>query len=501
MFPHTWRQHWSLEEDPFVQEDADRDPILARVPRTAVHSSFDRLFGSPGTPSPGVVFGEKGSGKSSLRIAMGRRLAGGTAFAVEYVDFDGFLTEARKADRLPPDGARTARRVVERFGAADHVDAILSLAVTRLAGGILAGEYGADLRPLSSKSRVTLMALAALYHRSDERGRDEVERGLAKRLGLRSARPALRSAGRVAFTLAAVAVAAVPEAGVVGVELPFDPGAAAPWRWAGAAILAATWAFHLAVAWLEQRTARRATRAVRVVPRDPDPLAQLLGRVGASTRRDLALPDGASLGSRLLLLKRFIRILADLGHDSLHVLMDRIDEASMLQGRPELMQPFVASLLEHRLLQFEGLALKLFLPIELARLYLGASPEELKSMRLDKANSIPELRWGGQELAEIAAERLRAVRAPDAPPDAPGGRLQDFLDPAIDEGQLREALGALGTPRLAIGFLGSLLSEHARELEDDLPEGDPGWRVPRRRFDVVHAAWVDRARGLRRALN
>lgn len=48
MFPHTWRQHWSLEEDPFVQEDADRDPILARVPRTAVHSSFDRLFGSPG---------------------------------------------------------------------------------------------------------------------------------------------------------------------------------------------------------------------------------------------------------------------------------------------------------------------------------------------------------------------------------------------------------------------------------------------------------------------
>ncbi|MEC8494302.1 MAG: hypothetical protein VXZ39_05230, partial [Planctomycetota bacterium] len=61
MFPHTWRRHWSLDEDPFVQEDADKDPVLRRVPAEAVHSSFDRLYGSVEAPGPGVVFGEKGS--------------------------------------------------------------------------------------------------------------------------------------------------------------------------------------------------------------------------------------------------------------------------------------------------------------------------------------------------------------------------------------------------------------------------------------------------------
>ncbi|MEE2938767.1 MAG: hypothetical protein VX460_00140, partial [Planctomycetota bacterium] len=83
MFPHTWRHHWSLDEDPFVQEDADKDPVLRRVPAEAVHSSFDRLYGSVEAPGPGVVFGEKGSGKSSLRLAMKRRLDEESAFVVE----------------------------------------------------------------------------------------------------------------------------------------------------------------------------------------------------------------------------------------------------------------------------------------------------------------------------------------------------------------------------------------------------------------------------------
>ena len=181
--------------------------------------------------------------------------------------------------------------------------------------------------------------------------------------------------------------------------------------------------------------------------------------------------------------------------------MDRIDEATILSGRAELMRPFIESLLEHRLLQFEGLALKLFLPIELSRLYLGASTEELKSMRLDKANSIPELRWSGQELAEVATQRLRAVRPEGTPLEQPGARLVDFFEDEVGEKDIREALGELGTPRLAFGFLGALFADHARELDDDLAEESPEWRIPRRRFEIMRASWLDRARGLRRALN
>ena len=183
------------------------------------------------------------------------------------------------------------------------------------------------------------------------------------------------------------------------------------------------------------------------------------------------------------------------------MLMDRVDEATMLSGRADLMRPFVEPLLEHRLLQFEGLALKLFLPIELSRLYLGASPEELKNMRLDKANTIPELRWTGQELAQVATQRLVAVRDGGADVGSPGSSLRDYFDAEITEDELRGTLAELGTPRLAFGFLGAVLAEHARDLADGLDLESPEWRVPRRRFDLLRASWLDRARGLRRVLN
>ena len=100
MFAHTWRRHWGLDEDPFVQEDADKDPVLARVPLEAVHSSFDRLYGSPDTPGPGIVFGEKGSGKSGLRLAMRRRLEAEAAQTAGKFDDEvvAFTIKTRKGD-------------------------------------------------------------------------------------------------------------------------------------------------------------------------------------------------------------------------------------------------------------------------------------------------------------------------------------------------------------------------------------------------------------------
>ncbi len=504
MFPHTWRHHWALDEDPFVQEDADKDPVLARVPLEAVHSSFDRLYGTPDSPAPGIVFGEKGSGKSSLRLAMKRRLAGESAFVVEYMEFDSFLTEARKADRLPPSGPKTPRRIVERFTLADHIDAMLSLGVTKLSEEILSGQRpGAPA--LAKKHKATLVALAGLYYRSDDRSGDDVDRGLRKALKLRSAKPFGQNLLRFGLTALGLGLAAVPFVDSIGIDaakhLGVEDTENSLWWMVGGAVLAATWGSHLVSKLITRRSAGAATRAVRVVPRDPDPLANLLERMPRSICRDLALPEGSSVGTRLVLLQRFISLLKELGSPSFYVLMDRIDEATVLSGRADLMRPFVESLLEHRVLQFEGLALKLFLPIELSRLYLGASPEELKSMRLDKANSVPELRWSGQELSEVAAQRLRAVRPEGTPKDQAGGRLSDFFDEEVGDGQIRVALGELGTPRLAFGFLGAMFADQARELDDDLDPESPDWRIPKRRFDILHASWLDRARGLRRALN
>ena len=103
MFLTTWRQHWALEKDPFACEDADKDLVLDEMTETAVHSAFDRVYGDPSSPAPGIVFGEKGSGKSGMRIAMRRRLealtrpAGDRILTSEYVDFDVYLERFRCA--------------------------------------------------------------------------------------------------------------------------------------------------------------------------------------------------------------------------------------------------------------------------------------------------------------------------------------------------------------------------------------------------------------------
>lgn len=503
MFPHTWRHHWALDEDPFVQEDADKDTVLARVPKEAVHSSFDRLYGSTDAPGPGIVFGEKGSGKSSLRLAMKRRLKedeGTGAFVIEYIEFDSFLTEARKADRLPPNGPKTPRRVVERFLLADHIDAMLSLGVTKLSDEVASGKHP-SAAAMSAKHKASLVALTGLYYRSDEQSGEEIDRDLRKALKQPTGRSFLKKLALGVGLIAGVLVGAAALADSFGIGLPFDIEELGQWRVTSGILLAVTGFCAWVPQLVAQRSAARATKSIRVVPRDPDPLTALLLRLPSSVRRDLALPEGPAVGTRLVLLQRFIAILGDLNYRSFWVLMDRIDEATVLSGQAELMRPFVESLLEHRLLQFEGLALKLFLPIELSRLYLGASPDALKSMRLDKASSIPELRWTGQELAQVAAQRLRAVRPEGTPLEHVGARLMDFFDDDVQEADVREALSELGTPRLAFGFLGALMAEHARDLSDDLLEDDAAWRIPQRRFEILKASWVDRARSLRRALN
>ena len=122
MFAETWRKHWGLIEDPFAHEDADKDPVLGKVEAAAVHSSFDRIYGSPETPGPGIVFGEKGSGKSGLRLALERRVREHNedqphdrVFLVEYTDFDYFLEHCRQSLKLPPTGTKSLPKLLERF--------------------------------------------------------------------------------------------------------------------------------------------------------------------------------------------------------------------------------------------------------------------------------------------------------------------------------------------------------------------------------------------------
>lgn len=503
MFLETWRQHWGLKDAPFVHEDADKDPVLERMDSMAVHSSFDRLFGEPTAPVPGVVFGEKGSGKSGLRLAMLRALqkhntenGGRGAFIVQYIDFDPMLEELRRSEGIDAGGKRTREKVLDRLTRADHLDAILGLATTQIVQQLTADRRLA--RGLDRRRRRDAMHLAALYHRSEDRTREEALSALGKNIGSFGGGQWLRRTLMFVLTVMGLAIGLGPHLGFLGA--PFDEitaEGASNWYLAGGALLAGTWVVVGFLRLSLRHLAGKATRSIRVVNGDAKVLAAALDRAGRAARRELPLP--LSKGDeevRFRLLRRLIGVLKGMGSDSMFVLIDRVDESALLAGDAEAMQQFIEPLLQHKLLQLEDVALKMFLPIELSRLSLGARPDDLKRMRLDKANVVDELRWSGQELLEIANQRLRASSTDSASP-----RLVEFLDGDLAESDLREAFQDLGTPRVCFGFLGALMAEHARELPEELDEGDPAWRIPRGRFEVQRAAWSDRARVLRRNLN
>jgi len=499
MFAQTWRNHWGLTEDPFAHEDADKDPVLARVDAQAVHSCFDRVHGQPGIPGPAVIFGEKGSGKSGLRLSIQRRIAmynednpTARVLEVEYSEFDGFLEGFRQSGGLAADTHQSAPELVSRFGLADHLDSILSVAVTTLVDRLLAQRKRP--RKLSKKHKLDLLLLTATYYNSKLGSTRDALTGLRSRLRYRSSRHSLRKTATLALALGGVGVALVPIWNELAIGPTFEHGKSSLWFAGGAALLAGTGIWTMLERSRLRRMTQRAARSVRVLQRDPTTLVEVLQMISAHEREEVVLPIEANEATRYDLLQSFLSALDGLGYTGLYVLVDRVDESVILAGKEDLTRAFVESLLDHKLLQHPGLGLKLFLPVELSRMYMGASPEELKRMRLDKSNTVQELRWTGQELYEIANQRLRAAGA--TTPD-----LEVFLGDDLDGIELREALHELGTPRHAFGFLSALFSEFARNLPEDLDPDASEWRIPRNHFDLVFAAWGDRARVLRRALN
>lgn len=505
MFADLWREHWGLKEEPFVHEDADKDPVLARLHSAAVHSSFDRLFGDPASPVPGVVFGEKGSGKSGLRRTMQRRLLtyndahpDARALIVEYIDFDPFLESLRRSLGLSTGNKKSANKLVDNVQRSDHLDAMLSLAVTKYCDRLM--QNGAEAKRLDKKKRRDLVTLGHLYYRSDEQTRGEAMAALQKSLGWFSGRPMMLQFLRTILTMVGLVLLVLPHLGVLGAVIDrFEDWTVSYPTLShvlGAVLVAGTWLWTWGTGLVLHGKARRTVHAIRVVPGTARPLAKFLAALPPATRSEIALPQSVEEESRFLLLKRFLGVLRGAGFASMFVLVDRVDESTFLEGKADHMHRFIEPLLEHKLLQFEGLGLKMFLPIELSRLTVHASTDELKRMRLDKANTVQELMWTGQELLGIANQRIAAASHGEAK-----ATLKDFFSEEVSENDLREALHAMGTPRLCFGFLGALFSEHARDLPEDLEADDARWRIPQRLFDIQRAAWADRARTLRRNLN
>ncbi|MEQ8837345.1 MAG: hypothetical protein RID07_11125, partial [Lacipirellulaceae bacterium] len=181
---HDLLEHHGLSANPFADEDAQTDPVFQGRCRTSVfHPNWDKIYGDPTSPATSIVFGEKGAGKTAMRLQIVSQIrehnqsdAASKLFVIEYDDFNPFLD--RFADRLSSRKRRQPEKVLAEWKLWDHMDSILSLGVTDVVDSVLGsrrnGNNGQDAnllpddvaKRLDRFQKRDLLLLAACYDNS-----------------------------------------------------------------------------------------------------------------------------------------------------------------------------------------------------------------------------------------------------------------------------------------------------------------------------------------------
>ena len=258
------------------------------------------------------------------------------------------------------------------------------------------------------------------------------------------------------------------------------------WPWFLGVVLAGWvyWAWRLARA---EWYASAIRGGLRVLSRDPSALRwELLWfRPGELAGQPLPTANRAGSEVRYELLRKFQSVLQKLGYQGIVVLVDRVDEPQLIKGDPRLMRALIWPIMDNKFLRHPGVGLKLLLPIELAYYLEKEDKEFYDRARPDKLNLIKPLRWTGPSLYDLASDRLRACVTHSINPSQNGEpRLRQFVDEAVSDDALKDALGHLRTPRQLFKFLHRLLEEHCHRHTDD----NPRWSIDHDTFRTVYSA-------------
>jgi len=476
-------EHHGIAENPFADEDAQTDLIFkGHCITTTYHPTWDKVYGNPAEPATAIVFGEKGAGKTALRLQMVRHLANynadhpqGRVFVVQYDDFNPYLDRFR--ERFSG-RKRRVDRVLGEWELWDHMDAILSLGATQLVDRILEVKQAShpaalDTQPLPlaaldrNQARDVLL-LAACYDQSTAESPEVRWKRLRRKLKFPVWRSKWDIAVGVAVTLAVVALIAW----------------LGEWRW-----LAGIWPYlAVAAGWTPRLwrmlawhwRARRIARSTRVLQQNVGILRRLLMRFPGRQIVGQPLPEFRRTDDRYKLLAKLQDVLRSLGFVGIVVLVDRVDEPFLINGSADLMRAMLWPMLDNKFLKHPGLGLKLLLPVELSY-YIDREDRDFhQRARLDKQNLVRSMEWTGQSLYDLAEARLQACAAPGQTP-----RLTDLFAESIDQHRLVDALGALRVPRHLFKFLYRLFVTHTNAHTDD----HPAWRVSGETFESVLALY------------
>ncbi|MEZ6061269.1 MAG: hypothetical protein R3C19_13065 [Planctomycetaceae bacterium] len=170
-------EHHGVQYNPFSQEDAQSDHIFQdHCAHTIYHPAWDKILGDCSNPGTSIVFGEKGSGKTAIRLQLINSLRRHNhdnpqdrAFVISYDDLNPFLDTFR--DRLHG-RKRQPDHCLQHWRLWDHMDALLTLSTRRLCS-VVADEYTTDsdidisqLKGLPRLRKRDLLMLAAFYDQS-----------------------------------------------------------------------------------------------------------------------------------------------------------------------------------------------------------------------------------------------------------------------------------------------------------------------------------------------
>ncbi len=475
---HDLLAHHGIVANPFADEDAQTDPVFQGRCRTSTfHPQWDKIYGDPTSPATSIVFGEKGAGKTALRLQMAAQIedhnaknSGGRLFIIEYDDFNPFLD--RFADRLSSRKRRNPAKVLSEWKLWDHMDAILSLGVTSVVDRLLEASQPSGLAsntlPIDAAKRLDrfqkrdLLLLAACYDNSLTETFQSRWHRLRRKIGYWPWQNwAIRLLG-VVVTAATLGVIAYNRQWTWFTTV---------WPWL---IMALGWAPWIAqmVRWVPQ--AWGVSRNMRSVNREGHPLRQVLMHFSARDINGQPLPGKERTDDRYELLYKFQSLLKAFGFSGIIVLVDRVDEPHLMNGSLDNMKGLVWSMLDNKFLKQPGLGLKLLLPIELAGYVEKEDRDFYQRARLDKQNMVPSLEWTGQSLYDLANARVAACGARGATP-----QLRDLFDDSITDTRLVDAFASLRVPRHLFKFLYRTLAAHCQQYVDTAPQ----WRVSPTTFE------------------
>jgi len=473
--------HHGIAANPFADEDAQTDLVFkGACIRKTYHPAWDKIYGNPAEPATSVVFGEKGSGKTALRLQIARHLTDHNAdnpehqtLVIAYDDFNPFLDRFR--DRFF--GRRKPERLVKQWRLWDHMDAILALGVTQLLDRILevkdarhaaARDEPLPLERLEPPRVRDVMLLAACYDQSPAENLVHRCRRLRKRLKFFHWFSMWDWAVGVGVALVVlIVIAAWSKWGWL----------ASIWPWL---VLAGGW-----VPWLWRRmqrhwTAWRVVRNTRVLNNSTNMLRRVLVNFTSGQLVGQPLPLEQRSDDRYEMLQKLQGVLRTLRIEGIYVLVDRIDEPYLVNGSTEMMRSLVWPLLDNKLLKHPGLGLKLLLPSELQRLIDREDREFHQRARLDKQNLVRSLEWTGQSLYDVAAARVTACAAEGASPT-----LEELFDSSVEQRRLIDAFAGLRVPRHLFKFMYRLLTQHCNAHRDE----EPMWQISGATFESVLALY------------